>query len=108
MELNAHKQITDNRDAVIEQVEYLIRSCWNPHKGLNSEQQASNETVEYLINKVVALKSQPAQPDPKDEALKVARQALQDSIDKLRCTESWLWEDLVEALAAIDAVLPKE
>ena len=42
--------------ALIEKIEYLVRSHWNPHKQLDRGQQISNEVVEYIIENIVKFK----------------------------------------------------
>ena len=41
---------------MIEKIEYLVRSHWNPHKQLDRGQQISNEVVEYIIENIVKFK----------------------------------------------------
>ena len=43
-------------EALIEKIEYLVRSHWNPHKQLDRGQQISNEVVEYIIENIVKFK----------------------------------------------------
>lgn len=49
-------------DALIEKIEYLVRSHWNPHKQLDREQQISNEVVDYIIENVVKFRRCPHEP----------------------------------------------
>ena len=46
----------EHDEALIEKIEYLVRSHWNPHKQLDRGQQISNEVVECIIESIVKFK----------------------------------------------------
>lgn len=93
---------TIGRDAVIEAIESVETQTYS-FGGQTHDDCVG--TVAKIIEAVRALKSQPAQPDPRDEALRLARSKLARAAAHVWPTCPALYGELKEALAAIDEVM---
>lgn len=95
-----------DRDSVIEE-------CAKVCAGIGQDWPAMSDTPhpEYIAKKLRAMKSQPAALDPRDEALRIAREALENlfnSVTNIECGEvdrKLALQDARTALAAIDKVM---
>ena len=97
-----------DRDAVIEECakvcDELERNGFHYETYDGRDRIVSAEAC-HCADAIRALKSQPATPDPRDEALRIAREALAEVLEWCVCQDSKHYAPCYKALFAIDKVL---
>ena len=108
--------IENERDAVIEECAKVVAAKVEEHNK-DSDELDCQECSTYgdyawsandCLQAIRALKSQPATPDPRDEALRIAKEALEDAHQNINPERGFADEverDIEKALAAIDKVM---